>query len=87
MLTVLAIVTFIVGVVLNLGGVYALARWQAGVNAARVAHQAWEANGANPDNEPAPAPGLASAPSMLGISLVILACAMLFLFAYHLGQA
>lgn len=87
MLTTLAIITFLVGVVLNLGGVYSFARWQATRDAAQRAHQSWEANGADPDKEPIAAAGLSSAPAFLGILLVVLSAAMLFLFAYHLGQA
>lgn len=85
MIAALAAVALVVGVVLNVGAVLSLAHWQSARVAARAAAATWVANGANPDTEPAPAPGVTSPPFLIGAALVVLSALLTFLFAWHLG--
>lgn len=87
MLIALAFIVFAVGVVLNIGAVFALSSWQATRAGARRAHEQWMANGAEPDKEPASAPGVTAPAAVLGLGLVLLSASTLFLFAFHLGAS
>lgn len=86
MTSLLGVVVLTVGIVLNAAGVFMMAHWRAGRAAALSARSKWAANGAAPENEPAPPPAVTSPPAIIGLSLVILSSVLVFLFAYHLGS-
>ncbi len=87
MLTALAVVVYIIGLVLNVGGAYALAFWLQKRTTLSKQHATWKANGADPAQEPEDVPSFTAPAALLGFGLVALAVTVLFLFAYHLGAS
>lgn len=87
MVVILSVVVFAVGLVLETGGVYALAMWIARRQSAEVARRKWKDAGGAEDKEPDEPPSWKTGSALLGFGLVFLASALLFLFAYHLGAS